>query len=641
MEQKSNIEEVYRFYQTKKETHIQILQHLKRRIYHIGTIRLLIIIGMLITLWFCRHQSLPALMGIAGAFLLLFLLFVVYHANLHAKRTYEEGMIELCENELKALDYDLSAFDGAAEQTDAQHAFSLDLDLFGEQSVFQLANRTVTQMGRAQLINWFQHPLDDKKKIIKRQNGIREISHMHAFRHDFQVTGKNALQEKKDIRVLFAGKSNGSLRRISDHLTYKILMWAVPVSWVLLIAGCIFDLVGVGAIVIYLVICLALVNLPAKRIQQLYTSVNKTENILKTYSELIKRIELQQFSSPLLQTQKQLFYDTSGENPTIRDNKQQTEHQNEAAFSGDTHPHPKASASYAIRLLSRHIGSLDQRFSAIGIVLNSLYMRDTRLAIRIEQWQKRYAAHLETWFDALGVFDAFCSFGTFAFNHPDYMYPAIADTYFEMEGKALGHPLIHRNKCVCNDIDIPHSKYFLIVTGANMAGKSTYLRTVGINFLFACIGLPVYAQSLTVYPARLVTSLRTADSLVSNESYFFAELKRLKMIIDRLNAGEQLFIILDEILKGTNSVDKQKGSIALIKQLVHKNTCGIIATHDLLLGSLSDVFPENVHNKRFEADITNNELTFTYQIRDGIAQNMNATFLMKKMGIFEDNKSGT
>ena len=173
----------------------------------------------------------------------------------------------------------------------------------------------------------------------------------------------------------------------------------------------------------------------------------------------------------------------------------------------------------------------------------------------------------------------------------------------------------------------------MVVTGANMAGKSTYLRTIGVNFLLACMGMPVCARSLTVYPARPVTSLRTADSLAANESYFFAELKRLKMIIDRLNAGEKLFIILDEILKGTNSKDKQKGSLALMKQLIAKEACGIIATHDLLLGTLEDEFPHDIKNYRFEADITDNTLTFSYRMREGVARNMNASFLMKKMGI--------
>jgi len=152
---------------------------------------------------------------------------------------------------------------------------------------------------------------------------------------------------------------------------------------------------------------------------------------------------------------------------------------------------------------------------------------------------------------------------------------------------------------------------------------SSVLRTIGVNFLLACMGMPVCARSLTVYPARPVTSLRTADSLAANESYFFAELKRLKMIIDRLNAGEKLFIILDEILKGTNSKDKQKGSLALMKQLIAKEACGIIATHDLLLGTLEDEFPHDIKNYRFEADITDNTLTFSYRMREGVARNMN------------------
>ena len=192
---------------------------------------------------------------------------------------------------------------------------------------------------------------------------------------------------------------------------------------------------------------------------------------------------------------------------------------------------------------------------------------------------------------------------------------------------------MHRDRCVRNDIDMEKRPFFIIITGANMAGKSTYLRTIGVNYLLACTGMPVCAEEMEVYPARLITSLRTSDSLTDNESYFFAELKRLKLIIDKLQVGEELFIILDEILKGTNSMDKQKGSFALIKQFMALEADGIIATHDLLLGTLIDLFPENIRNFRFEADITDNELTFSYRLRPGVAQNMNACFLMKKMGI--------
>ena len=190
-----------------------------------------------------------------------------------------------------------------------------------------------------------------------------------------------------------------------------------------------------------------------------------------------------------------------------------------------------------------------------------------------------------------------------------------------------------RDRCVHNDIGVAKRPYFIIVTGANMAGKSTYLRTIGVNYLLACIGAPVCANHMVVTPAKLVTSLRTSDSLTDNESYFFAELKRLKLIIDKLRAGEQLFIILDEILKGTNSVDKQKGSLALIRQLLTLQANGIIATHDLMLGTLAEHYPDDIRNFCFEADITDNELTFSYRLRPGVVQNMNACFLMKKMGI--------
>ena len=612
MKAEIKIEDIYSFYHTKKEDHSAIVQKLKRHIYNVGTIRLILMASMIVTLWLCRDHGLPVLATIAATFLLFFVILVIYHTKLHASRTYEEGIINLCENELKALNYDFSSFDGAAEQIDAQHSFSLDLDLFGENSLFQSVNRTVTQMGREKLISRFKKSSDNKDKILERQKGIQEISDMHAFRHDFHVNGKSTLKEFRDISPLFSDNDRDQ-KNISGNVLYNVLIWLVPAIWAILIAGCALDFIGIGAIGIYFVVSIMLANIPVKTIQKLYVSVTKMEIVLKTYSELMKQIENSSFCSTILQKYK---HKLSGEEGNVGIN--------------------KTSASYAVRKLSRHIGSLDQRFSAMGIILNLLYMRDTRQAMNIEQWKSKYSGKLNDWFDALGTFDAYCSFGTYVFNNPGYVYPAFTDSYFGMEGKSLGHPLIHRDKCVCNDIDISGNKYFIIITGANMAGKSTYLRTVGVNFLFACLGLPVYAESLTVYPAHLVTSLRTADSLISNESYFFAELKRLKMIIDRLDTGEKLFIVLDEILKGTNSVDKQKGSIALIKQLINKETCGIIATHDLLLGSLSNSFPENIRNMRFEADINDNELTFTYKIRDGIAQNMNATFLMRKMGIFDE-----
>lgn len=268
----------------------------------------------------------------------------------------------------------------------------------------------------------------------------------------------------------------------------------------------------------------------------------------------------------------------------------------------------------------------------ILLIINPVLLWNVRYAVKVESWTLNNKENIQVWFDAIARFDTLVSWAVFAFNHPDYVYPGTADKFI-FKGSALGHPLLHRDICVRNDVDISSTPYFMVITGANMAGKSTYLRTIGINHTLACAGAPVCAQSLVFYPGRLVTNLRTADSLADNESYFFAELKRLKMIIDRLQSGEELFIILDEILKGTNSVDKQKGSLALMKQLISLDGNGIIATHDLLLGQLEKEYPDNVKNYRFEADITNEHLSFTYKMREGIAENMNATFLMKQMGI--------
>ena len=305
-------------------------------------------------------------------------------------------------------------------------------------------------------------------------------------------------------------------------------------------------------------------------------------------------------------------------------------------------------ASQAIRRLVKLMNELDQRNNYLMYtVLNGCFFWELWQIMRIEAWKEVHAGELPHWLEAIGEMDALCSLGTFAYNHPEgYSYPDIlgdtntgtdnTETPFQLVAETMGHPLIPRDRCVCNDICMMRRPAFIIITGANMAGKSTYLRTIGVNYLLACIGAPVCAEQMSLYPARLMTSLRTTDSLSDNESYFFAELKRLKSIIDRLQSGEQLFIILDEILKGTNSADKQRGSFALVQQLVRMRANGIIATHDLLLGTLKDRFPDCIDNFRFEADITGDELTFSYRLRPGVAQNMNACFLMKKMGIAVD-----
>lgn len=572
-----------------------------RKIHIIGTIRLLLVIGALLMLYGFHQEGWHIIMGIILLFGLPFIGLMIFHNRLFFRRKYIDTQSELLVNEQKGLDLDYQAFDGGSEFIEGEHSFSLDLDLFGNKSLFQAINRTVTVEGKKRLATWLKQPLDQKNNIYQRQEAIQELSKQPEQFQSFYTNGKMTQEESNSLHKMEDLTQESSF--FSQSSFWKIMIWIIPSGWVLLAIGSVMAGIAEKWFGIYAAFSFVIAYWRAKEVNRLYQSVDKMELIFKGYANLIKCIEEREFSSPLLQQLKQCFK---------RNN---------------------LSASESLKQLSHHIGALNQRFSLAGVLLNLFCLRDIRHAIALERWRQQHQSNMLSWIETLGTFDAFYSLGNFAFNHPKYTYPEIADAYFQMQGKGLGHPLMKPNICVTNDIDIPQKPWFLIITGANMAGKSTYLRTIGVNYLLACTGLPVCAEKLVVYPAHLVTSLRTSDSLSENESYFFAELKRLKMIIDRLQTGEKLFIILDEILKGTNSIDKQKGSLALMKQLIANQSCGIIATHDLVLGTLEQEFPEQIKNYCFEADIQNDELSFSYRMRPGIAQNMNACFLMKKMGI--------
>ncbi|MDR1633005.1 MAG: DNA mismatch repair protein MutS [Dysgonamonadaceae bacterium] len=580
----------------------QTLSDLKKRIYLSGTIRLLIVVGTIGFAYLLRAQGTLVISIVICSGLVVFLGLLAICNQLQKKKSYWEISLACDENEIKAIDYDFSAFDGAPESAHPGHAFGLDLDIFGNHSLFQSINRTCTAYGKQVLIRRFENPYQSTEKIKSTQESIAEISRNPDFIHHFQVTGLSCPGKESDLKEIASFIAKPAVIRSKKF--WKILRYVFLLLWVTGVGLAVAGMISSSVIVVFYLLTLGISEIQAKKINDLQRWIGKKVEIFNTYSELIEIIEKSNFKSGLLR-------------------------EFQACFTGQGEK-----ASVCIGRLAQLSSELEQRSNfMVHLILNPLILWDISKTIAIDEWKNVYGKQTEIWIKTLGEWDALCSLGKFAFNHPDYIFPELTDDYFEMRGKNLGHPLINRETCVRNDINIEKSPYFLIVTGANMAGKSTYLRTVGVNFALACMGAPVWADALRVYPAALLTSLRTSDSLNDNESYFFAELKRLKMIIDRLQSGEKLFIILDEILKGTNSIDKQRGSLALVGQLVRLQSCGIIATHDLLLGNLEKEFPGNIRNHRFEAGIKNDELTFSYRLQDGIAQNMNATFLMQKMGI--------
>jgi DNA mismatch repair ATPase MutS len=291
-----------------------------------------------------------------------------------------------------------------------------------------------------------------------------------------------------------------------------------------------------------------------------------------------------------------------------------------------------------IRRLSALLNMLDANLNMlVSVILNGLFMFNIHVVFAVERWRKRHRLAVPVWFSVLAEFDALSGLAAFTFNNPGYTFPEPVGGDFTFVASALGHPLIHSSACVTNDIEITGWNQFRIITGANMSGKSTFLRSVGTNLILAIAGAPVFAGRLTFLPVEIHSSIRTNDSLAKRESYFYAELRRLKEMIADLEQGRQKLILLDEILKGTNSSDKQTGSVALIRQLLKYPVTGLFATHDLSLGELVHNYPGNIRNLCFEIRITGDRMEIDYKLVPGVSRNLNASYLMRKMGIIPDN----
>lgn len=577
------------------------LQQVKKQIFRISMLRLALFIAGIAGLYFFYNQTTLLIVCICLTFLPLFIL-VKIHNRFFIRKEWLETQARIIQEELQALSGDYSSFEDGKEYVNPEHPYSFDLDIFGRRSLFQSINRTCTFFGKVRLAEWLQNHLHEKTSIEKRQEMIREISEHTLFREQFRVAGLVHHGQSSDAEKIQAWSQSPAQYLHAGWV--KAFIWGVPVINSLLLITSLagwtsFSWLGLS-FGIFLVLSFGII----KRATYIQETYGKQLKSLNGYARLIALAKAEEWKSAGMQELMERF-NLNGQSPI-----------------------------QALQQLSKELDRLDLRNNQFLYVLleGSIFFQLQEI-VRIERWKVRYGQHISEWLKTVGELDALCSLGTFAYNHPQYTYPELTEKPFCFLTTQMGHPLMPASQCVKNDATIPSRPFFLIITGANMAGKSTYLRTIGVNYLLACIGAPVCCEKLKLHPNQLITSLRTSDSLSDNESYFFAELKRLKRIIDLLNQGQQLFIILDEILKGTNSMDKQKGSFDLIRQFMQLKANGIIATHDLLLGSLIKQFPEEIRNYCFEADIKENELTFSYKLREGVAQNMNACFLMKKMGI--------
>jgi DNA mismatch repair ATPase MutS len=582
-------------YEKRKQEFSALLEDTNNTINLISNLRLAAALAFLVVVYFSFQT--PNLASLAALLVVAFLYLVKKHAILFDKKTHLENLVAINASESKVLDGNFNHLAPGDQFIDPRHAYSHDLDIFGHGSLYQYLNRCNTHGGQNRLASLLTHPASDNTVIMENQEATRELAGKIDFRQHFQAAGMESSEDKGDAAQLLSWLKQPPF--LPEGKWFATILIVVPALTLLALAATIF--LPVAKIVLFPLIITQWIftGIYLKKINVFHDYISRKKNILKKYSQLLLYLEKESFTAQKLKTLAHSAHEA---------------HEN------------------VIKLASL-VSALDARTNALmTIFVNSLLMYDLQCVYRLEKWKLKNAVRLPLWIETISEAEVLNSFGTFYHNNPDFVFSNVTDRR-EIVASEMAHPLLSAEERVGNSLTLGPDPSIAIITGANMAGKSTFLRTLGINMVLALNGAPLCAKRFSTGIFELRSGMRTADSLQDHQSYFFAELNRLKSIMDDLRSGKQLLVLLDEILKGTNSNDKQAGSIALVRQLLPYASLTIIATHDLALGGLEDEYPGKVVNYSFEANIENDQLSFDYKLKPGLAQRMNASFLMKKMGI--------
>jgi hypothetical protein len=576
------------------------IKSIQQKINIVSLVRLLLFAGFAYTLWSFTHGFSINLLVLAVLLAGLFIGSVSRYFRLKDERALWEKLLFVNTNELGVLKGQPNRFpDGAGRVDPEKDIYADDLDIFGPSSLFLLLNRTTTSHGTATLADLLRQTVISPDRIRQHQEAISALAGQADLRR--LLTAKGLMTEGKAGNL---HDLDNWLQMPSVIYQHKILRVAIAVLTVANIAAIFFWLSSnnYAPLIAGILICRIVVAWFSKAAHAQHQTIAEKHALLEQYADILSVFSTVDASaSPGLQELKS-----------------------------------KAQAAHtAIHQLSRLTSFFEQQHNLIvSAILNSLAYYNLQCMIALERWKSRYKADYPAWIDAVGAIECFNSLATFAFNNPEYIYPSPVDGgRLHLEATGLAHPLIPAQRRVANDFSIGRQERLILVTGSNMSGKTTFLRTIGVNLLLAQCGAPVCATSFSWTPMQVLTSLRISDSLQEQTSYFMAELKKLQRIVVRLRTGEPALVLIDEILRGTNSEDKTFGSEQFARKLTGYHCLSLFATHDLTLGQLEQEFPGVVSNYCFESIIEGDDLHFNYRLQQGIARNRNASFLMKKMDI--------
>lgn len=572
---------------------------LEQKYNRFSIIRLLsFIVGIAVIILAFTYSALVGCL-ILFSLLLAFAKFIFWHQQILKEKEHYEALTAINQAEIDIANGNYSTFPNGKQYLDLSHPYAIDLDIFGDYSIFQYFNRTATNIGQKTFANYLLSPAE-KSEILARQAAGKDLKNRLEWRQNFQGIGYNSEENEDDIRRLLNWLNDEPI--LLNNKVLHLLKVGLPLIFLASVATIYFGIPYQFSIMVFF-LNLFVLGRKLKQVNDTHEKTSKAADILGNYARLIEHIEKEDFEAQKLKVLKQRLF--------ISDR----------------------SASKSMNSLAFIIHQLNARFNIFAIVLNGAFLWDWHWILKLEKWKAEMQTKLPEWFDILQEFDAMITLGTWQYNHEDWSMPTIDEEFTGLESIELGHPLIHKNKRVPNDLIVPNSGHIKLITGSNMAGKSTYLRTVGLNIVFAMMGSPVCAKSLRLPILTVNTSMRTQDVLHESTSSFYAELKRLKTIIDSVENGEKVFFLLDEILKGTNSRDRHTGSRALIEQLIKSKGMGLIATHDLELGVLEAESNGTIENLCIEVEVEKDRLVFDYTIKKGVSKSFNATYLMRNMGI--------
>jgi ABC-type polar amino acid transport system ATPase subunit len=588
-------------YQQYLQTHTATLQTLQKTKTRLAWLRFITVIATAIDAY--KGFEADILFGVIAMIIgiSIFLFFIAKDVANNKAINHTNTLIDINHQELAVLNYQYFHRESGDQFAQPTHAYANDLDIFGKASLYQYINRCNTEQGKALLADNLQKAIT-KEAIQNRQSAIAELKQKTQWQQQLQAFGLQS-----PITIGTEQKINQWLQNDEQHLQPNYWKMLLPLYGIFTTACVVLYTIDFLSTPIFsgiLILCLVFAFAQSKKVMVSYTLLNGIVKELSVAEQLITTIEQSNFEVTALKSlQSQLNIDN-------------------------------IKASKAINALKQILNRFDVRLNVyLFLALNTLFLWDVWQIRALNKWKATYKQHVKTWFEVIAEMEVINTLAILGFNHPNWCVPTIADSHFIFSASKLGHPLIGDNKCVTNNFTSTGAANITLITGSNMAGKSTFLRSIGCNTVLALMGSVVCAESFNTSHIRLMSSMRIADNLAENTSTFYAELKKLQSIIEAVNQHEKLFILLDEILRGTNSLDRHTGSKALIKQLIKLEAVAILATHDVELAKEVNNHPQNITNYHFDVQVANDELYFDYKLKDGICKSLNASILMRKIGI--------